>query len=118
MPELMENIVAWNKQRNPWNPINYSFMTAIQPSYMDPSIFGPGVFDEDFEKIKAAMPREKPQELASIEHMEGIQKQIANAPKNIQSINDLKVYLNEIDRRRGTNWRELFPWLDQPFIDA
>ena len=118
MPELMENIVAWNKQRNPWNPISYSFMTATQPSYMDPSIFGPGVFDEDFEKIKAAMPCEKPQELASIEHMEGIQKQIANAPKNLQSINDLKVYLNEIDRRRGTDWRELFPWLNQTFIDV
>jgi hypothetical protein len=22
-------------------------------------------------------------------------------------------YLDEIDRRRGTNWRDLFPWLDQ-----
>ena len=31
---------------------------------------------------------------------------------------ELKVYLTEIDRRRGTNWRELFPWLDQPFIVA
>jgi len=111
MPELIENIVAWNKQRNPWNPISYSFMTAMGPSYMDPAIFGPGVFDEDFEKIKAVMPKEFPHELSSIEHMEGIQKQIASAPKNKRSVDDLKVYLNEIDRRRGTNWKELFPWL-------
>jgi len=24
---------------------------------------------------------------------------------------NLKTYLNEIDRRRNTNWRETFPWL-------
>jgi hypothetical protein len=59
------------------------------------------------------MPREKPQELSAIEHMEGIQKQIANTPRNSQSVNDLKVYLTEIDRRRGTNWPALFPWLTE-----
>jgi hypothetical protein len=76
-------------------------------------MFGPGVFDDDFEKIKAVMPREKPQELSAIEHMEGIQKQIANTPRDVGRINDLKVYLTEIDRRRGTDWKQLFPWLDQ-----
>jgi hypothetical protein len=113
MPELIEKIVAWNKQRNPWNPISYSFMTATDPKYMNPEMFGPGVFDDDFEKIKAVMPREKPQELSAIEHMEGIQKQIANTPRDVGRINDLKVYLTEIDRRRGTDWKQLFPWLDQ-----
>jgi hypothetical protein len=45
--------------------------------------------------------------------MEGISKQIAAAPRNLAVINGLKDYLTEIDRRRGTHWPELFPWLDQ-----
>jgi hypothetical protein len=27
----------------------------------------------------------------------------------------LETYLNEMDRRRGTNWRYLFPWLIDQF---
>jgi hypothetical protein len=45
--------------------------------------------------------------------MEGIRKQIESTPRDPSRIADLKTYLTEIDRRRGTNWRELFPWLDQ-----
>jgi hypothetical protein len=45
--------------------------------------------------------------------MSGIAKQIANTPKDVNKIQGLIAYLNEIDRRRGTNWRELFPWLDR-----
>jgi hypothetical protein len=45
--------------------------------------------------------------------MEGISKQIAAAPRNAVVINGLKDYLTEIDRRRGTSWPELFPWLNQ-----
>jgi hypothetical protein len=43
--------------------------------------------------------------------MRGIQQQVAAGPRDPSRIADLKVYLTEIDRRRGTNWRELFPWL-------
>ena len=113
LPELVERINGWNARRNPWNPISFSFMTAMTPPEMVPDIFGSGVFDEDFDRVLAAMPREKPQDLSAVEHMEGIRKQIENTPRDPSRIADLKTYLTEIDRRRGTNWRELFPWLDQ-----
>jgi hypothetical protein len=45
--------------------------------------------------------------------MDGIMKQIKNTPRDINRINDLKVYLTELDRRRGTSWPALFPWLDK-----
>ncbi len=113
LPELVERINGWNAQRNPWNPISFSFMTAMTPPEMVPDIFGSGVFDEDFDRVLAAMPRGKPQDLSAVEHMEGIRKQIESTPRDPSRIVDLKTYLTEIDRRRGTNWRELFPWLDQ-----
>jgi hypothetical protein len=52
-------------------------------------------------------------EKSAKQHMQGIAGQISAAPRNIPLINGLKDYLTEIDRRRGTNWTVLFPWLNQ-----
>lgn len=119
LPELIERIDKWNKQRPPWNPISFSFMSAMTPPEMVPDIFGKGVFDADFDRIRAAMPtiqehdtdHVRSMKTAAVEHMEGIIKQIQSGPRNPERIADLRVYLTEIDRRRGTNWKELFPWL-------
>lgn len=106
-PELVRKINEWNKIRPPHNPISYSFMTVMAPPYMDPAIFGAGVFEDDLDAIVAEMHDEDAQE-----HMLGIKKQISNTIRNVERIQDLQAYLDEIDRRRSTNWRELFPWLD------
>lgn len=111
LPDLIERINHWNTLRNKWNPISFSFMTAMTPPEMVPDIFGAGVFDQDFDRVLAAMPQDKPQEQSAYEHMQGIRRQIENTPRDASRIQDLKTYLTEIDRRRGTNWRELFPWL-------
>jgi hypothetical protein len=116
LPDLVQRINGWNTRRNPWNPINFSFMSVMTPSEMVPDIFGSGVFDADFERVLAVMPRDKPGSDSAIEHMQGIMRQIQAGPRNVRRINDLKVYLTEIDRRRGTNWQKLFPWLDQEWI--
>jgi hypothetical protein len=112
-PELVEKINAWNDRRNPWNPISYSFMSVMTPPELVPDIFGAGVFEQDFERLLAAMRERNPSEVSAKEHMRGIIKQVLHAPKNQDRINDLKVYLTEIDRRRGTDWTQLFPWLHE-----
>lgn len=78
---------------------------------MVPDIFAPEVFEKDFERVLAAMREQTPGEKSAKEHMRGIIQQIQSAAENKHSINDLKVYLTEIDRRRGTSWPTLFPWL-------
>ena len=110
-PELVEKINEWNDRRNPWNPISYSFMSVMTPPEMVPDIFGPGVFEQDFTRLLAAMRERNPSEVSAKEHMRGIMKQIVAGTRNAERIADLKVYLTEIDRRRGTSWPELFPWL-------
>lgn len=112
-PELVEKINAWNDRRNPWNPISYSFMSVMTPPELVPDIFGPGVFEQDFDRLLATMRENTASEISAKEHMRGIIKQVLHAPKNQDRINDLKVYLTEIDRRRGTDWTLLFPWLHE-----
>jgi hypothetical protein len=86
-------------------------MTANSPPYMMPDIFQTGLFDEEFKQILNLMPRETNYQTENYEHMAGIYKQIENTPVNNDMIKTLKIFLDEIDRRRNTNWRNLFPWL-------
>lgn len=111
LPELIERIQQWNNARPRYNPISFSFMSAMTPPEMVPDIFGPEVFDKDFERILGYMPAVTPSDLAAREHMQGIMRQITRTPAQPDRIQDLKVYLTEIDRRRGTDWTKLFPWL-------
>ena len=115
LPDLIEKIKEWNPRRPEGNKIYLSFMTATNPLELVPDIFGSGVFDEDFERLMAVWPTDTPDDLSAKEHMAGIIKQIQAAPRNRERINDLKIYLTELDRRRGTSWPTLFPWLDQEF---
>jgi organic radical activating enzyme len=123
MPELLTRVNqwqdsipgVWNEQYKTHNKktIALSFMTVMAPSWMDPAIFGAGVFDQDFVEILKIMRVGTQSEQSAHQHMQGIAQQIAAAPRNITLINGLKDYLTELDRRRGTDWRLLFPWLDQ-----
>jgi pyruvate-formate lyase-activating enzyme len=113
LPDLIERINMWNTKRPKWNLITFSFMTVMTPPQMVPAIFGSGVFDEDFKRILDAMAMESEWDKSAREHMMGIIQQIEAGPRNPGMIEELKIYLNEMDRRRGTDWRPLFPWLDQ-----
>lgn len=110
-PQLVELINSWNDRRPADNQINYSFMSAMTPPVMVPDIFGAGVFEQDFQRILDTMRESNPSEINAKKHMQGIMQQITSTPRNSDRIRSLKVYLDEIDRRRGTNWKVLFPWL-------
>jgi organic radical activating enzyme len=116
LPELIKNIIQWNSQAEGIKKIYYSFMSIMYPKQMDPAIFGAGVFDDDFALVLELMdqiPNPSPADRSSRAHMQGIAQQIAQAPRDVNSIECLQEYLTELDRRRDTNWRELFPWLDR-----
>ena len=111
MPDLIKNINAWNDQTDPYNPINFSFMSVMSPSQMSPDIFGSGVFEDDFTAILAEMREVNDTQKNAKLHMAGIGQQISHATRDIIMIQGLKDYLTEIDRRRNTDWTLLFPWL-------
>jgi hypothetical protein len=50
-------------------------------------------------------------------YMNGIAMEMEKAEPNITRQKQLKIYLEELDRRRGTDYKKLFPlvaeWLDK-----
>ena len=116
LPDLIERIQIWNKKRSESQSIHFSFMSVMTPQQLVPDIFGSGVFDTDFERLLDVMPNVNANDISAREHMMGIIQQIQTAPRKPEMIEALKIYLTELDRRRDTDWRPLFPWLDQDWI--
>ena len=108
IPELLERLAVWRQNRK----INHYFSgVAPGPSFLKPEIFGPGVFDGDFKKIIAVMPDVTDQDRTAIKYMRGIAESIESADIDVQEIQNMLIYLNEKDRRRNTDWQQVFPWL-------
>jgi sulfatase maturation enzyme AslB (radical SAM superfamily) len=108
MPELLKKLQAWRQQRT----VGHFFSEVTPgPSYLFPSIFGNAPFKEDFDTILSLMPKESEQDINTYDYMMGIFNRIENSNVNRIEIKKLIIYLNEKDRRRKTNWREIFPWM-------
>lgn len=108
MPDLLSRLQLWKSQR----PVGHFFSeVSPQPSYLMPHILGPEVFDQDFDKIISLMPEHNKQDRMARSYMLGIRDHISANRPNQQEKNRLKIFLDEKDRRRNTNWREIFPWL-------
>jgi replication-associated recombination protein RarA len=58
------------------------------------------------------MPENTHQEQQAKKYMTGIWLEIQASNRNEEEIQKLIVFLDEIDRRRRTNWRNLFPWIE------
>ena len=109
MPDLLEYINQCRQQRS----IGHYFSVATpQPTYLVPSIMG-NIFEQDFEKILQLMP-----DSINKEHMEGIAKESIQATVNSSELLKLKTFLDENDRRRNTNWKTTFPWLDKELLNV
>lgn len=108
MPDLLRYVNDIRKGR----PIYQAFGLVDGRPHLHPRIFGPGYFDTDFEKILSLMSSTDQWEAKRIEYMKGLISSV-NACReiDIQALHNLKCYLEEIDRRRGTDWKTTFPWL-------
>lgn len=111
MPDLLEKMKEWNTVR----PIYNNFMTVQDPSYMNPGIFGGGLFDNDFDQIEELMLDNTEHAKSARLYMNGIRKQISYAKPDVAEIKNLKYFLETIDKRRKTDYTILFPWLVTEF---
>jgi hypothetical protein len=110
LPELLEKIQTWNQTRQV-----YHYQNSVNgPDYMFIDMFG-DVFVKDFERALALKPEHTPEQQASKQYLAGIARQAGSSQPNIELINKLHNFLNEMDLRRNTNWRETFPWLVAEF---
>jgi hypothetical protein len=120
LPELIKKINHWNKHRSEGAEIEHNFDLTIGAGQrlngMHPVVFGAGVFDKDFGKILELMPEQTEMQRGSRAQMKGLFNFIKNSTQAPERISILKQYLDELDRRRNTDWKKLFPWLTQDWI--
>ena len=112
IPALVEKINAINvyRQDPSTRPVYLTYNMVVDPDHMSPEIFPKGFFDEDFDKIDAVIKNKHDKTT-----MRGYQLSINAGAYNPTLIGNLKKYLNELDTRRGTSWKPLFPWLNTEY---
>jgi hypothetical protein len=110
MPGLIQKIDQYSKHKHIGH--YFQFYTGNQ-MFQHPKHFAWQHWEQDFERIFAAMPQRTPEQQEAFPRMMGLQKLLQSKPNyNYNEIRKLHIYLDELDRRRGTNWRELFSYLD------
>jgi hypothetical protein len=86
--------------------------------FLHPGIFGSGFFSCDFDAILDEMPGNTWQQKEARKYMEGIKGQVDSCVRDDVKIKQLVIFLNEMDRRRNTNWKLVFPWLAKEIRDV
>lgn len=110
LPDLIEKIAVWNQKR----PVYHYFNSVNNPSYLFIDIFG-DLFQCDFQKAidlySFACSTDQQQ---VIDYLRGIASESSSKGINKTEILKLNTFLDEMDRRRNTDWRTVFSWLVDP----
>lgn len=110
MPELIEKI---NHYSNGKHIAHFWEMYIGEKPYMHPKIFSFKHWEQDFTRIFEVMPDTNTHQHEAVVRMQGIQTYLQQFTEdNLPEIKKLHIYLDELDRRRGTNWRSVFPYLE------
>ena len=100
MPDLYRKVMEWRKVKF----MNVSWNIIANPTFMAPEIMGHHFgkyFDELLDIVK------------DIGHwrrvLEGFKQQVVSHEVDFKRLTKLENYLDNIDRRRNTDWRSLYP---------
>jgi pyruvate-formate lyase-activating enzyme len=112
MPELLKKLKSWQEI----HPVGH-FFSEGNPliECLEIDLLGYEVFRKDIEQILECMPESNNEEILSKKYMSGILSKIKNTSPDLRRMQDLKTFLDEKDRRRGTNWQQVFPWISEEF---
>jgi hypothetical protein len=115
LPALIDKMKEWNALR-PTDSESIIFSFNYTNSYTSPLIFGKGIFDNDFKLALNLLDKNSEFQQGIHQALESIGNAInLQGTRNIDKINNLKEYLDQLDQRRNLDWRTTFPWLDQDF---
>lgn len=112
MPQLIEKIAYYSK----FKPIGHYFQyyTGLH-MFQHPKIYAWSFWQDTCERILQSMPTgdQGSRENEARQRMIGMQQLLKKQTQHDSNeIKKLHIYLDEIDRRRNTNWRSLFAYLD------
>jgi hypothetical protein len=108
MPQLLDRLYTWRSKRH----VGHWFSEVNPgPEYLKPHILGSDIFEQDFQQITSMMPTDTEENALAHQYMSGIFDRIRTHKPDPIQIRNMFVFLEEKDRRRGTDWRGIFPWL-------
>ena len=107
---LVDKINQWSKKRI----VYWSMMKAAGRDCLHPTIFGNKLLDHGFNQaLELYDTMNDPEKTAYKDYFVGIGKEIEQTPENKQLQSELQTYLEELDRRRGTDYKVTFPYIHQ-----
>jgi len=107
IPDLINVIQKYRKIRT----INQEITFVDGREWMHPKIFGKKFWENDIKKILDIMPEDNENNKNSKKYMAGCLNSLPDK-QNKKLIQELKYFLDQLDRRRNTNWKEVYPYLD------
>jgi len=107
VPALLQVINQHRRER----PINQEITFVTGRPFMLPDIFGKSFWANDSKAILDSMPEDTEANIRAKRYMQGCLASIKTEPNKLLQ-NELKHFLDQLDKRRGTNWRSVFPYLD------
>lgn len=119
LPKLIRKWNEWSRHRE----IGLYSSRVFMPPYLGVEVLPYELNREYLAEALLLMPENTWLQRWCKERLNGATQVMANSPDGDPALMaDLKTYLTELDRRRGTNWREVFPWavetLDANQIDT
>jgi hypothetical protein len=109
MPQLIERIAKYSKNKHIGH--YFQFYTGTE-MYQHPQTYAYSHWADTFDNIYKAMPKDTVHQREAIPRMQGLEAQLKLVKEhNHSDIKKLHIYLDELDKRRETDWRSLFPYL-------
>jgi len=106
-PALYEKVKQWRSVRPDFK---YAFQFNTDPSkyFIHPKHWPASVWQVTFDRLLDDMTSQNDPVLGQ---MQGSWQSLVDAIPDPDAVELCHIYLDEMDRRRGTQWRELFPYL-------
>ena len=115
MPELVRLINNWSKIRPVyWSMTKAGYYHPNRAMHMYPGIFGKKINDWGLREAVELYDTNTdgyPDSVKTLhkDFMIGNMKEFENREPNIRGQKQFRTYLNELDRRRGTDWKKIYP---------
>jgi len=103
MLALAQQWLEWKEHKN----IFWSLHDVLpESSCLNLSHYNSNLYEEKLQNVIDLIDN-----TTSADLLDGIVQKSKSQPVNLEKYKQLLLFLNEVDRRRNTNWRTTFPWL-------
>jgi organic radical activating enzyme len=114
MPMLIDKINEWRKKKD----IGHYGGKVIEHDHLNPIHFGPDFWNETLDLVISKMQNKTYNEQQAVNIIKSEQLRFnSSTGVNVEMKQELFLYLDEIDKRRNTNWRNVFPYLTKESIN-